>query len=80
MSAAPAQDKKKVIVVSIFGAALATHIGKTYNLAHLEQTVLVLAANVLSFAIFWVLKFIVFNRLFHVGHPVEELDDLVESI
>ncbi len=67
------------IVVSIFGAALATHIGKTYHLAHLEQTILVLAANVLSFAIFWVLKFMVFNRLFHV-HPVEDLDDLVESI
>ena len=67
------------IVVSIFGAALATHIGKTYHLDHLEQTVLVLAANVLSFAIFWVLKFMVFNRLFHV-HPVEELDDLVESL
>jgi putative flippase GtrA len=68
------------IVVSIFGAALATHVGKVYDLGHLEQTVLVLAANVLSFAIFWVLKFIVFNRLFHVGHPVEELDDLVESL
>jgi putative flippase GtrA len=67
------------IVVSIFGAALATHIGKTYHLSHAEQTVLVLAANVLSFGIFWVLKFMLFNRLFHV-HPVEELDDLVESL
>jgi putative flippase GtrA len=67
------------IVVSMFGAALATHIGKTYHLDHLEQTVLVLAANVLSFGIFWVLKFMLFNRLFHV-HPVEELDELVESL
>ena len=27
----------------------------------------VLAANVLSFAIFWVLKLMVFNRLFHTS-------------
>ncbi|HEX4217361.1 MAG TPA: GtrA family protein [Acidimicrobiales bacterium] len=68
------------IVVSVGGASLAAHVGKTYHLHHLGQTVIVLAANVLSFAIFWVLKFIVFNRLFRVGHPVEELDELVESI
>ena len=68
------------IVVSVGGASLATHVGKKYNLDHFDQTVVVLAANVLSFAIFWVLKFIVFNRLFRVGHPVEQLDDLVESL
>ena len=38
----------------------------------------VLAANVLSFALFWVLKYMVFNRLFKV-HPLEELDELVEA-
>ena len=52
------------IVFSLFGAALARHIAKVNHLTHLEQTVLVLAANVASFAIFWVLKYIVFNRLF----------------
>ncbi len=66
------------IVVSIFGAAIARHIGVTHHLAHFEQTVVVLAANILSFALFWVLKFIVFNRLFRV-HPLEELDELVEA-
>jgi putative flippase GtrA len=66
------------IVVSIFGAAAARHIGIKHHLGHFEQTVVVLAANVLSFAVFWVLKFIVFNRLFKV-HPLEELDDLVEA-
>ena len=45
---------------------------KKYHLDHLDQTIVVLAANVLSFAIFWVLKFLVFNRLFRVGHPVED--------
>ena len=37
-----------------------------------------LAANVFSFGLFWVLKYMLFNRLFHV-HPLEELDELVEA-
>jgi putative flippase GtrA len=67
------------IVVSIGGAALARHIGIAYHLSHFEQTVLVLTANVFSFGLFWVLKYMLFNRLFHV-HPLEELDELVEAV
>lgn len=66
------------IVVSIGGAALAHHIGTVHHLTHRELTGAVLLANILSFGIFWVLKFIVFNRLFRV-HPLEELDELVEA-
>jgi putative flippase GtrA len=66
------------IVVSIFGAATARHLGIEHHLGHIQQTVVVLFANVMSFAIFWVLKFLVFNRLFKV-HPLEELDELVEA-
>jgi putative flippase GtrA len=66
------------IVVSIFGAAIARHLGIEHHLGHLQQTGVVLFANVMSFAIFWVLKFLVFNRLFKV-HPLEELDELVEA-
>jgi putative flippase GtrA len=66
------------IVVSIFGAAIARHFGIEHHLGHLQQTVVVLFANVMSFAIFWVLKFLLFNRLFKV-HPLEELDELVEA-
>jgi putative flippase GtrA len=66
------------IAVSLVGAAIARHIGKVNHLSHLEQTAVVLAANVLSFAVFWVLKYMVFNRLFRV-HPLEELDELVEA-
>ena len=66
------------IFVSIGGAALARHISIEHHLTHPEQTALVLAANLMSFGIFWVLKFIVFNRMFHV-HPLEELDELVEA-
>jgi putative flippase GtrA len=66
------------IVVSIGGASLAHHIGTVHHLTHRELTGVVLLANVLSFGVFWVLKFIVFNRLFQV-HPLEELDELVEA-
>lgn len=66
------------IVVSMGGASIARHIGTEHNLSHLEQTALVLMANVLSFGVFWVLKFLLFNRLFRV-HPLEELDELVEA-
>jgi len=66
------------IAVSIVGAALARHLGAEHHLNHMEQTVVVETANVLSFGIFWILKFALFNRLFRV-HPVEELDDLVEA-
>jgi putative flippase GtrA len=67
------------IVVSIGGAAVAKHIGKTYHLSHFQQTVVVLLANLVSFGLFWVLKYVLYNRLFHV-HPVEELDELVEAV
>ena len=66
------------IVVSIGGAAVARHIGKVHHLTHLQQTVVVLLANLFSFGLFWVLKYMLYNRLFHV-HPVEKLDELVES-
>jgi putative flippase GtrA len=66
------------IAFSIVGASVARHIGTKHHLSHSELTGVVLLANILSFGIFWVLKFIVFNRLFQV-HPLEELDDLVEA-
>ena len=61
------------IVVSIFGAQLARHISLKYNLPHLEQTALVLVANVASFGVFWVLKLLLFNKLFHF--ELEEFDE-----
>jgi putative flippase GtrA len=66
------------ITVSIGGAAVARHISTVHHLSHLEQTALVLAANLVSFGVFWVLKFMIFNKMFHV-HPLEELDELVEA-
>lgn len=67
------------IVVSIGGATAAKHIGTALNFHHGAQTVLVEVANVTSFAVFWVLKYLLYNRIFKV-HPVEDLDDLVEAL
>ena len=61
------------IALSIVGAVLARHVAIKYQLDHIETTVVVLAANVLSFAVFWVLKLMAFNRLFH--HELEEFDE-----
>jgi putative flippase GtrA len=61
------------IAFSIVGAAVAKHIGKTHHLSHPEQTALVLFANVVSFSVFWVVKLIVFNRMFKV--ELEEFDE-----
>ena len=62
------------IAVSIVGAQVARHISVKHHLPHFEQTVIVLAANVASFAIFWVLKLLLFNRLFHVNE-LEEFEE-----
>jgi putative flippase GtrA len=63
------------IAFSIVGAALAHHIGVALDLDHAEQTLLVLFANVMSFAIFWVAKLFLFNRLFKI-----ELDEFDEHL
>jgi putative flippase GtrA len=61
------------IAFSIIWAALARHWAIKYQLNHLETTVLVMAANVMSFAIFWVLKLLVFNRMFRI--EMDEFDE-----
>ncbi len=64
------------ITVSVFGAYFAKHFSIKHHLPHLEQTIVVLLANVLSFAVFWVLKLLLFNRLFHE----KELDEFDEHL
>ncbi len=61
------------IAFSIVGAAAAHHVAVKYNLDHFETTVIVLLANVLSFAIFWVAKLLLFNRMFRI--ELEEFDE-----
>ena len=65
------------IVFSIFTASEARHLGDAHHLHHFGRTVLVLGANLAAFGILWVLKFMLFNKLFHI-HPTEDVDELVE--
>jgi putative flippase GtrA len=62
------------IGVSQLGALFARHEVRTHHLSHLINTGLVAGANLASFAIFWVLKLIVFNRIFRV-HEIEEIEE-----
>jgi putative flippase GtrA len=52
---------------SLIGANIAHHLVHTHHWPHLVNTALVEGTNLGSFAIFWVLKILVFNRIFHVG-------------
>lgn len=61
------------IAFSIVAAALARHVAIKYNLDHFETTVVLLLANVGSFAVFWVAKLLIFNRLFRT--ELEEFDE-----
>jgi len=66
------------IAVSFFGSLFARHIVNSHHLNHtLVGTLIVMAANFLSFSIFWVLKLIVFNRIFHVSE-IEEVEEHLE--
>jgi putative flippase GtrA len=67
------------ITVSIIGASVARHIGQVHHLNHAEQTILVLVANLVSFGAFWMLKLVLFNRMFHVPSLLEEIDEHIEE-
>jgi|SRR5579875_52740 len=67
------------IAFSMVGASVARYLGQHFHLHHLEETALVLFANVVSFGIFWVLKLMVFNRTFRVPSLAEEIDDHLRS-
>jgi len=61
------------IGVSIIGAKVAKVISVHHHLPHWEATALLLLANIASFGLFWVLKLLVFNKLFHF--ELEEFDE-----
>ena len=61
------------IGVSMIGAWWARAEVHSHHWAHLLNTALVSFTNVVSFGLFWVLKMMVFNRIFH-DHTLEEID------
>lgn len=61
------------ISFSLLGASYARHLVHTHHWDHLLNTGIVVTANLLSFAIFWLLKLIVFNRIFRIDE-VQEIE------
>ena len=59
------------IAFSLVGASYAKKLVHTHQWSHLFNTGIVDAANLVSFAVFWVLKLMVFNRIFHVNEEAE---------
>jgi putative flippase GtrA len=49
---------------------LASDFAHHHHLSHPATTLLVNGANLLSFAILWIVKFVIYNKLFHID-PVE---------
>ena len=66
------------ISLSILTASYAHHLSNAYHLHHFGRTVLVEGANTGAFGILWVLKFLLFNRLFHVP-SVTDLEAQAEA-
>jgi putative flippase GtrA len=62
------------IAFSLVGATYVKHLVHTHHWDHLFNTALVAGVNLLSFAIFWILKILVFNKIFHTDklHDIEE--------
>ena len=54
------------IAFSIVGAAYAHLLIHEHQWSHLINTVVVDGANLASVGVFWILKFLVFSRIFHV--------------
>jgi putative flippase GtrA len=69
------------IIFSVFGGNYAKHVVHSHHWHHLVNTVIVMGFNVGSFAIFWVLKMMLFNRIFKRDdlHDLEEHLTLEES-
>lgn len=67
------------IALSQLGALWARHEVRSHHWSHLLNTALVSFTNLASFAVFWVLKLIVFNRIFRVEPVAVEIDEHLDA-
>ena len=58
---------------------LAGDFARSHDLSHAATALLVNAANLLSFAILWIVKFVIYNKLFHID-PVEYEEHHAEKV
>jgi putative flippase GtrA len=57
------------LLLSIVSAALARHISHANHLSHTAATAVLLTVTLTAFGIVWVIKFIIFNRMFRLAAP-----------
>ncbi len=62
------------IAFSLLGASWVKTFVHSHDLDHSVNTLLVGGMNLVSFGVFWVLKILLFNRIFHT-HPLDEIDE-----
>lgn len=67
------------IAFSMVGASVARSLGHDWHLHHFEQTVFVLAANIMSFGIWWVLKLLFFNKMFAIPTLITEIGEHLDA-
>ena len=58
------------LAFSSLAVYLAGDFARHHGLSHATTTLLVNAANLFSFAILWIVKFVIYNKLFHID-PIE---------
>jgi hypothetical protein len=62
------------LLVSQGGAWWARELVKSHHWAHIVNTGLVAGMNLASFGALWILKLLVFNRIFHT-HALEGIEE-----
>ncbi len=62
------------IAFSLLGATWVKYFVHSHDLDHSVNTMLVAGMNLVSFAVFWVLKILLFNKIFHT-HPLADIDE-----
>jgi putative flippase GtrA len=57
------------IAFATLGALLVRHVITVHHWSHVSNTIWLVSENVASFVLFWVLKMLVFNRIFDATRP-----------
>jgi hypothetical protein len=63
------------IIFALVTASFARDFSNAHHLHHLARTIVVEGANVSAFGILWILKFLLFNRLFRT-EPVADVSEM----
>jgi putative flippase GtrA len=66
------------ITCSFFFSFGARYLVRHHDWPHAIDTLIVMAVNFLAFAIFWVLKLLIFNRIFKVPSELDEVEEHLE--